>query len=340
MQWKFTVTLFAAALAPLAASCTTELSVDEEAAADTGTGEQPLFGGQNDDGSPCWNLPTCWWPHRELAESFDVYRGSPAWADDGSDVAVIESHYQRRLSFPPLQGWWDRRDFSFRVAVTEPNARSRAYLTDELPGQAIELFHQRGAGYVLVKRFVADTGTLDWLRVDLVDGEAAVVSTQPLGPSVERDVVPAPDGETIAEVSCERFREVPQPDGSISIEPVSPVPCTARFLDAWTLAEVGQAVVSLPEEPPFVPSGADGATRQLPRATWTPAGTLVLTDWAATAFEVAPGSTPAPAAVPTCRGPVTVSGKVSAAGQRIAVKDGRVKVVATNPAAADTFGCQ
>lgn len=285
-----------------------------------------------------------WWhPHTETWESSEPYRGAPAWSDDGTDAAGIRLRYERRVSFPPLQGWWAKRNFSFRVFIQEPGSWSEVFLHDEeLAGRPTSLYVMSETdtrpGYVLVERFDDEAFETETLRVGL-DGEITSVVRTPLGPSsTPPDVVPSPDGNVLASVACRPFVEIPV-DGGTRIEPQRPIPCDVEFLDATTLTSISTARVELAEQPPFAPAGPD-EDYALPWQRWTPDGTLVVTDYQRSAFAVRPGEAPQATAIPTCHGPETTSSKVDAQGRRLGLSwGGDIQIVDSIDAVDEPFGC-
>jgi hypothetical protein len=271
-----------------------------------------------------------WWhDHFEIAVSDDPYRGAPAWADDDRDAAGIELHYQRKLSVPPLQGWWDKRNFSFRPFIQDPDGGSKQFLTTgRLEGQPITLDYMRSDGYVLITRFLADAGTIDVVRVGL-DGAVLTAASTPIG--ADRQVVPSPDGGVIADVRCQSWSETGDGAGGIVVEPLDPARCTVALLDGATLTTVGPTragTLAWPEpgQPPLV------------TAQWTPAGRLIVhAQTSAFALVLMGAATAVP--VPACQGPQTTSSKVASDGRRVGVSWGKLRVVAADPDANDTFGC-
>lgn len=273
-----------------------------------------------------------WWHwHTETWASLDPYRGGPAWADDDSDAASVELRYQRRLSLPPLQGWWDRRDFSFRPFVQTPDGGGKRFVVDApLAGQPIWLDYVKSEGYLLVARFVPEVGGTEVLRIGL-DGAVAPLAAEPTPWLVSRDVVPSPDGGVLADVRCTLWDEVTG-DGVTQIVPLDPAACAVTFLDAATLAPVGGVATAplawpSPGQPPVIV------------ARWTPAGALVVAA-DTSAFEATLDGAASAVPVPACRGPQTTTSKVASDRRRVGVGwFGNLTVVDADPDAPDAFGC-
>jgi hypothetical protein len=257
-----------------------------------GTTEQELF----------------WW--HDWSETLDApfeLQGPPVWSDDDEDAAAVLLRYQRRLSFPPLQGWWAKRDFRFELFLQQPGSRSRDYVSDEIEGRPTDLFYMRRAGYLLVQRWVPEVG-IDYVVVDIATGTATKL--EPVDTfDRTRDVIPSRDGAFIADVVCQPWQAIPTADGS-RIEPLRPLPCEVSFLDAATLTPTGPATTVLLDD--------DVEVGQR-RAAWSAADQLVVTDHATSAFALAPGAAPVAVAVPPPFGPVTSSSRVDAAGNRLGV---------------------
>ena len=237
------------------------------------------------------------------------YRGAPAWANDGAKVAMAaELRYCWRFHPNPTEyELFEETNHAFRLFTVVPLKRGwnplpsqpKTYVTNWIPGNPLEVYYVRSGSYALVRtegddfakrvQGVPMEGYHDFLRVDLVTGNALRVARQALLPNPSQlpyfthDVIPSPDGSKLADLVCQDWLPAGEEAGSYTIP--AEVPCTVHFLDAATLEPLAAPIsVALKKQ---VPERAE-------RAVWTQAGTLIVTDRQAAAWEVKPRRREAP----------------------------------------------
>jgi hypothetical protein len=303
--------------------------------------EQPVENAQQDL-NLC--LPYVWCSVTDVQENSDEYRGSPAWAEDGSDALAIELKYDRH--WPPGNpklGDYDTRNYQWRLFSVTPGGSDKVYRSAFRPGRAIELYYLKHAGYALAK-VLDGAGGLSHVRVSLTDGSMTVLATQTVSSSqlpleyrgIVRDFVPSPDGSVIADVSC----HVSDDDPSGGYRFVQPEPCSVRFVDGAGVTTLGSWSLELAHQIYDYPPQVGDISRQPDGAIWALDGSFIVTDRDRTARRVGPGSAPVDVAVPTCTGPNTASSKISAAGVRIGIKSKTVARVDRNASYPYSFGCR
>jgi hypothetical protein len=123
------------------------------------TQEQPLSWGKQENGWPCLDVGSGWCKTSETLDAVDPVAGPPVWADDGSEGLGVVLTYERQVQFPPLQGWWSKRNFSFRIFRQNPGKAGQAFVVDApLAGQVTSLHWMKRAGYILVGRYLENDG--------------------------------------------------------------------------------------------------------------------------------------------------------------------------------------
>ncbi len=308
------------------------LGVDESALPEGDAGKSEQAWGTNNDGGACLPPANCWVKHKEIQENAHPYLGSPAWSEDGARAAAVELSYERQIQFPPLQGWWSKRNFSFRLFTQRPNSWRWNYVGDRaIPGNPLTLYFMKKAGYFLVNRYVEYDG-MDYVRVAHDGSWVAFAQTDFSSGLVNRQVIPSPDGSVLVDATCRPRNDV-LTDGVLGTQPLRPVPCSVQFLDSQTLEPTGARFdVELDKD---LPADAE----ELSWVTWTPASTVVVTDHQSRAVELTVLGDAQDIAVPACKGPTTTSSRVAANGTTIGISWGMIRKTGTADAGG-RFGCR
>src|SRR4051794_993899 len=307
-----------------------------------------------DDDAQAFSLcfPSGWsWP-TEIGQSVDEYRGAPAWANDGSNLAmgVWQGAERMRPGSSDDPCAWEKRKYAWQLFTVTPGASIPAPNANAWQaGEAVELYYMKSAGYALVKVFDESRTRIDYVRAPLNGGPTENLGSQVVyqGNPVDyrgrvRDLVPSPDGRLAADVVCHATDE--NADGSYRL--VAHPDCTVRFLDMTRspVAQVGASwSLTLAAPLAWYPSAVGDLSRQMDRVMWTHAGALVVTDHVSSAFSVDPTQGVTSATLPSCGGPNTASSKISSSSSRLGVKHhlfvgDRVEVVPANTYTS-TFGC-
>jgi hypothetical protein len=249
-----------------------------------------------------WPLSHFWWKTSRYPERY-------VWTPDGSRLLGVEVLYEERKSWDPLNGSTDKRKTCHRLFLIDLDGKNRQNLGAAQPLQGGEVFAYPKKGYALVQLF--RPGALDFVRVAL-DGAHTTLGTAS-GDCVWGRALPSPDGAAIALV------RTTQPD------------CESGGVATQTEVRF------------FTAAGAPGAVATVAhagfaQATWTKAGSLVVTD-GAMAVRVASDGQTSSAPLPGCTEPPTSSSEVDATGRIIGISEqGQPVVVGVDPTRA--FGCQ
>jgi len=122
--------------------------------------------------------------------------GNIAWSDDDLEQAYVEDHYEYRF-------WtFDRpatRNWQHRVMLQKPDGTNRRQLTPLHAGQnGSDFYFMRQEGYVLYGVF--DGTETRWESIDIYTGNVRVVAVddQTSGVCPIYEVIPSPDGKTLA----------------------------------------------------------------------------------------------------------------------------------------------
>ncbi|KAI8911549.1 hypothetical protein EDD86DRAFT_264007 [Gorgonomyces haynaldii] len=274
--------------------------------------------GTNDDGSRCY-IGNCWFNHTEVMDwTYDnAIEGTPAWANDGSVAIGIEETYERKLEIPPLQGWFSKRNFYYRLFTQKPKGK-KTYLTTLNKGQPSldTLYFMKSAGYVLLIENKDGASTV--LKYGL-DGTVKPVVSGTFFGNVPT-TVPSPNGTVLAQLACNTY----DADTGAALDPY---PCQLAFVDAVNLKTISTSNFDLKHPENF----------RLTR--WTADDQFIVTDRNETAFSVDPYGKPVSIPLPKCTGAATTSSKVNAKGELVGVKNGNLAVVGTVPVE-KRFNCQ
>jgi len=241
------------------------------------------------------------------------------WSDDDDEQAYVEYYYEQR-NIPG--GNLGTRNHQHRVMLQAPDGSNRRVLFSLRDGQnGSDLYYMRREGYVLLDRMVGTTAT--WDVVSVPGGAIRQVHSHDyssMGTCPVREVLPSPDGRTLALVEGELGVQVgpgeapPVPGtegacagGTLSID----------FIDAHTLQADASYDVQI--------TGA-------PERMWTRAGALHIWDEGGHSWRIDPAAGPVAAAVPTCTWPRTSSSPLSSDG--VLIEPGTIAdpvVVSTRP---------
>jgi hypothetical protein len=298
-------------------------------------------------------LPSGWSSYTGVPESADEYRGAPAWANDGTNRALAAFQKYDRMRPGPTDDpcAWDRRNFSWQLFSVTPGASlPKPAASAWQPGEVIELYYMKSAGYALVKVFDESRTLLTYVRAPLAGGTPEPLGTQQVyqGNPLDyrghlHDIVPSPDGTQAADVDCHVTDE--NPDGSYNM--VANPDCTVRFLDMTKspVTQVGQQwSLTLAAPLASYPPQVGEPWRLTDGVMWSKTSVLTVTDHVSSAFTVDPTHGPtAGSSLPACDGPNTSGTKIDAAGNRLGVKHhlflgDRVEVVSPT-SYTSTFGC-
>ncbi|KAJ3324726.1 hypothetical protein HDV06_005984 [Boothiomyces sp. JEL0866] len=268
-----------------------------------------LFGGVNDDGSPCY-FGNCWYDHSEVLHGYG-YTGAPAWSDDGSMVAGIEVTYQRKLKFPTIDtGIWTTRNDRYRIFIQNLGDLTKTYVNELTPGNvdSSSLMFQKQAGYILYNEYSSGPLGFQLVRLSL-KGVRTEINDNNYGDNSgypKPIYVPSPDGSLLARVYC--------PDRA----PVNgnwidflPVPCDVKLLDAQSLVVKTSSKFDLQYNTKL---GDQFNLLGIYIHRWTSLGNLVVSDGNKTSFSVTPSGVATSAPLDTCFGLSSKSGRVNSNG--------------------------
>ena len=231
-----------------------------------------------------------------------------AWANDGSDVAILMESYEEKLGENQNI---EQRNVTHQVIVQNPDASARRAITEPRDAYASSVYYMKTAGYFLVESRLVNGGrrfdkvTLDGNEILLME----IPGPKPCGANIAIDdqFIPSPDGQQIAHVHSLECGVV-----------------TVSFLDAATLGYIDSKSQMI---------------RKPVQASWHPDGHLLIVDnenSIAWAIEPQEGFRPHP--LPSCLKPVTSSGVVSSNGQKLELSDSLLTI--TTAAPTEIFGCQ
>ncbi|KAJ3314644.1 hypothetical protein HDV04_005650 [Boothiomyces sp. JEL0838] len=295
-----------------------------------------LFGGVNDDGSPCY-FGNCWFDHSEVLHGYG-YTGAPAWSDDGTMVAGIEVTYQRKLKFPTIDtGMWVTRNDRYRVFVQKLGALTKTYVNKLTPGDvdASSLIFLKSAGYILYNEY--SSGPLGFQLVKLsLNGVRTEINDNNYGDNSgypKPIYVPSTDGSQIARVYC--------PDRA----PVNgtwidflPVPCDVKLLDAQSLSVKSSSKFSLQYNTKL---GDQLNLLGIFIHRWTSQGNLIVSDGNKTSFSVSPSGIATSVPLDRCYGLSSKSGRVNANGDLLDLDMfGNIAIMERNVSPSYRFDCK
>jgi hypothetical protein len=259
--------------------------------------------GTNDDGSPCY-FGNCWTDHSELVHWVSPSEeGSPVYSSDGTLTAAIEQTYERQISFPPLQGWFNKRKFRYRIVVQDPATKKKTYMNPMSIGQP-------SLDYL----FYMKQGTLEYALINVFQeyvGTVLKISNQGMqvvGNSTDSDFrfltyVPSRDASQIARISCDPYL-VTRVNNTAQYEFAPSSPCQVEFMDAATLETTNRINITLASNP--------AVTGTTPLHYWSLKGSLVLSDQNTTTVAIDP-TTSKVENIPLqeCKAPRTSSSQVN-----------------------------
>ncbi|MCV6637745.1 hypothetical protein [Candidatus Albibeggiatoa sp. nov. NOAA] len=237
------------------------------------------------------------------------------WADDATDVAVIELQYDEKGS--------ERNNFKHQLYVQNMDGSERRAVTEVREHQNGNLYYMKQAGYFIMESLMP-TGARRFDRIDEKGHEILVIETpdsehQPCAdiprvdnkplPQVYHTVIPSPDGALLAHVfslDC----------GEVSVE----------FLYSNNLNIITDPIVIPIDEPV--------------NATWHVDNYIILTNNQNTrAWAIRVGQPPEEIAPPNCVAPVTTSSHITYDGRMVYLDEtGEVKMRQVDASVA--FGCQ
>lgn len=241
------------------------------------------------------------------------------WADDSSEVAVVVSHLEEKIS-----GWLnkttEKRNLNYQVFVQEINGNEKRPITELRDTPVGQIFFMKRAGYLVIESLLKDGGQ-SFDKMDMQGHEMLIVETskevcpvqkaaagsKPF-PAVYHTVIPSPDGKQLAHVYSPECGKV-----------------TIDFLDADSLTVVDGQTFDI-DEPTDVTWHRDGyiifATVKLDKA-----------------WKVAVQESPVPIQPPKCLSPKTTSSSVSTGG-RLVYPDETGKLAMKRVEQKQIFGCQ
>ncbi|KAJ3313798.1 hypothetical protein HDV04_001602 [Boothiomyces sp. JEL0838] len=238
-----------------------------------------VLAGVNDDGSPCY-IGNCWNNNTELVNwTASNSTGAPVWADDGSVGITFELFYERKLELPPLDGYWAKRHFNYRL-VTQKIGESKQYLTGIQKGRPLQdyLFFIKSAGYALVKIY-------DDIKMQITDYKVGVDGSFTVLPASY--YIPSPDGKLLSSLSCNQSS------------------CSLAFLDSQSLNAVGNSFsLNL--------SGTQ-STR------WTSRNQFIVSDASNHSYSIDPFGNAVDIPLSVCFGAQTTSSKINTNGDIIGI---------------------
>ncbi len=236
----------------------------------------------------------CWKDGEEIS--------TVAWSDDDSGQAYLRLAFEE--STREGDGFFGsgRRNYRHQVFVQNADGSGRRALTGERDAQhGTTFYYMKQAGYVLVDVRESDTST----RFDLIrtaDGRVEtvrrhVIPDGPVIPCQGLEVLPSPDGRTLAVIE-RTAPPVPRCEGGNVI---------VSFVNATTLVEGPSYQWTL-----------DG----MPGSIWTEEGTLIVWSFAGGNWQVKLETGPVPIDnPPSCTWPRTSSSTISGEGQVIVPGD-------------------
>ena len=238
------------------------------------------------------------------------------WADDATEVAVIELQYEENGT--------EKRDFKHQLYVQDIDGQNRRSVTEVRENQNGNLYYMKQTGYFIMESLMP-TGARRFDKIDDKGHEILIIETpdnehqpcadiQQLDPSkplpqVYHTVIPSPDGALLAHIfslDC----------GEVSVE----------FLYANNLNIITDPVIIPIDEPV--------------NATWHMDNYIILTNNQNTkAWAVRVGQPPETINLPKCVVPVTTSSHIAYDGRMVYLDEiGAVKVREVDETMA--FGCQ
>lgn len=243
-----------------------------------------------------------------------------AWSEDGSEIAYVVSRYEESGSQTAPSSTFYFHNFSHQVYIQPADGSPARKLGNEQALQNLEDFYYfKQAGYLIVSyRHKPITGP-EFKRYYqlLMDGKSHTLNLQS-----ETQVVPSPDGQTIAIMQHSPYCQ----PAAVSAAGTQVCSAEVDFLKASDRQPIGEK------------RNITFSSRQVPELTWTPAGALVAST-NSESFSLQPTSSETQTVTrPRCMSPKTSSGPVNAQGE-LAYAEG-MSVKRRSEPALPRFGCQ
>jgi len=253
------------------------------------------------------SVPKEWTSKQQLEQA--------VWADDNSELAVIELTFEEKAS-GLLATETQQRNIQHQIWLQNPDGSQKRALTQKRQHRNENLFYMKQAGYLVVDAISAE-GIRRFDKIDLEGNEL---------PIVEEQIVYQPCTEANDSAHQVAHQIIPSPDGSLMVEVYSPQcgQATIEFLHANNLSFIDGQTFAI-DEPMTV--------------MWHPYGYIIFTsNDLDKAWKVAPHSAPVPIQPPGCLAPLTTSSAVSLNGRLAYIEHDQVliKPVETQ----QIFGCQ
>jgi hypothetical protein len=233
---------------------------------------------------------------------------SVVWADDGSQVAIINIRLADLSS--------EQEQYQHQIAVQNVDGSGQRSITEWRDYQPGRLFYMKQAGYFVLESLL-DNGARRFDKIALNGNEILIIETpddkhQPCQNAqqqaqVNHSVIPSPDGLQLAHIYSPLCGKV-----------------TVEFLHANNLNLFDNQTLEI-----------DGPKQ----ASWHPEGYVILgTNNSGKGWKIVPFSIPQPIPSPFCLSPVTTSSEISLEGQQVYFEND--KLVTKNVGRQKAFGCQ
>ena len=187
-------------------------------------------------------------------------RGLPVWADDGSEIAGIETRVDDGIVFPPLQGWRGKVNPRFALFVQAEDGTPRFLNGKSIKGYAMAMHYMKQAGYITVSHLKQPEETRSVIIYNMDGSERGRLSNEDLGNTRGPIAgLPSNDGRTIAVATWDiDYSTYNDENYTVSYDVV--------FLDATTATSISSQ------------SFTTSIKGQQPKLTWADDATLVISD--------------------------------------------------------------
>lgn len=187
-------------------------------------------------------------------------RGLPVWADDGSEIAGIETRIDDGIIFPPLQGWRGKVNPRFALFIQDEDGMPRFLNSKSIKGYAMAMHYMKQAGYITVSHLKQPEEIRSVIIYNMDGSERGRLSNEDLGNTRGPIAgLPSQDGRTIA-VATWDIDYSTYDDGNYEVS------YDVVFLDAANATSISSQ------------SFTTSMKGQRPKLTWADDATLVISD--------------------------------------------------------------
>jgi hypothetical protein len=225
------------------------------------------------------------------------------WADDDSELALVT-----QVNDPT-----DPQRIQHQIIVQKLDGSDRKTISDVRSGKPDRLYYMKKSGYIITR--TQKNGITKADKINLAGKEITILETrhaasnlceQGEGIALEPEIIPSPDGETLALIFSQACNEV-----TVEFSRAK----NLQAIDGYSL-EIDQAVT----------------------ATWHSSGVIILaSDDGKSAWRTSPNNPPKAATYPHCFNPTTTSSAIAQDGRKVELISAQVNL---SDGKHPSFGCQ